>query len=84
MILSIFVGFMTRQLLRKLLNNGDVGMSAVTKFYTAVCTFYTTSVEYVKKVYPLKDDMLMHSKFINIEKREECSQSSTFCIGIPI
>ena len=49
---SIFVGFMTRQLLQKLFNDGDVGISAVAKFYTAVRRFYTTSVEYVKKVYP--------------------------------
>ena len=77
---------MTRQLLRKLLNDGDVGMSAVTKFYTAVRTFYTTSVEYVKKVYPLKDDVLMHSKFINIEREMSVvlTQSNTFCIGTPI
>ena len=73
---NIFVGFVTRQLLQKLLNNGDIGISAVAKFYTAVRRFYTTAMGYVKNTYPLNDDMLIHSKFINIEKREECSFDS--------
>lgn len=47
---SIFVGFMTRQLLYKLLNDGDIGMSAVTKFYTAVCRFYTTTGLFQKDI----------------------------------
>ena len=73
---NIFVGFMTRQLLLKLLNDGDIGISAVTKFYTAVRRFYTTTMDYVKKTYPLKDDVLMYSKFINIQRREECTFDS--------
>ena len=73
---NIFVGFITRQILRQLFNNGDIAESEVTKFYTAVRRFYTTATEYVKKTYPIKDDVLSHAKFINFEKREECDFDS--------
>ena len=72
----IFVGFMTRQSLQKLLNDGYVSSSDVTKFYTAILRFYITAAEYVRKTYLLNDDVLMHSRFINFEKREECSFDS--------
>ena len=72
---NIFVGFMTRQILQQLLNDGDNADSEVTKFYAGVRTFYTKASEYVKATYPLKDDLL-HAKFINFEKREECAFDS--------
>ena len=72
---NIFVGFMTRQILQQLLNDGDIADSEVTKFYAGVRTFYTKASEYVKATYPLKDDLL-HAKFINFEKREECAFDS--------
>lgn len=33
---TIFIGFMTKQLLHQLLNDGDIGTSQVSRFYTAV------------------------------------------------
>ena len=43
---SIFIGFTTRQLIRKL-NDGDISDSEVSCFYNGVRKFYMTTAEYV-------------------------------------
>ena len=73
---NIFVGFMTRHILQQLLNGGDIADSEETKFYDGVRRFYTTATEYIKTTYPLKDDVLLHAKFVNFERREECGFDS--------
>lgn len=66
---KIFVGFMTRQVLRQLLDGGDLANSEVSKFYRGVRQFYVKSTEYIIATYPMKDDLLRHARFLNFEKR---------------
>lgn len=73
---DLFVGFMTRQLLRKLLEDGDVGEPEVKRFYKGVRSFYTTAMQYITCTYPLNDDVLQHAKFINFEMREQVTFDS--------
>lgn len=70
---SLFVGSLTKLTQRKLLNDGDIADSAVTKFYKGVRMFYTRAMQYIKSTFPLKDDLLHHARFLNFEKREEAT-----------
>lgn len=70
---GVFVGFLTKQTLQKLLNDGDIADSAVTQFYKGVRMFYTKAVMYIKSTFPLKDDLLRHARSLNFEKRGEVS-----------
>ena len=70
---SLFVGFVTKQTLRKLLDDGDIADSAVDKFYMGVHMFYTRAMQYVKSTFPLKDEFLHSARFLNFEKREEAT-----------
>ena len=54
----------------------NIADSEVIKFYAGVRRFYTKATEYIKMTYPLKDDVLLHAKFGNFEKREECDFDS--------
>lgn len=62
---DLFIGFKTKQNLRKLLNEGDISEHNYNKFYKGARSFFTTAAEYIIKTYPLKDDLLKHAKFVN-------------------
>ena len=68
---KIFIGFMTKQLLRHLLDDGDISNSEVNKFYSGVLKFYTIAAQYILATYPLNDDVLYHAKLLNFESRED-------------
>ncbi len=73
---SIFIGFVTKNLIRKLLDDGDIASSEVTKFYSGVRRFYTRAAEYIKATFPLNDAVLRHAKFLDVEKKEEVTFDS--------
>ena len=60
---------MTRQKLQKLEDEGDCNPSDARKFLLAVWQFYTAAVEYIKTRFPLSDEVLIHAKFVNFERR---------------
>ena len=60
---------MTRQLLLKLLNNGDISDRQVQMFYTAVRKFYCCAVDYSLSNLPLHDDVLQNATFTCFEAR---------------
>ena len=62
---------MTRQKLQKLEDEGDCSPSDRAKFLLAVWKFYVAAVEYIKAKFPLTDEVLVHSKFVNFQKRTE-------------
>ena len=66
----MFIGFTTKQLLRKLEKEGDITPAQIRKFYQAVREFYTTAVEYALKNLPLKDKVLENAHFLNFQARE--------------
>ena len=67
---ALFIGITTRHLLKKLENEGDITPAQVSKFYHAVCEFYTTAVEYALKNLKLKDEVLQNAHFLNFLTRE--------------
>ena len=73
---NIFIGLMTKQLLQKFLNNGDVAVCDAKKFFTGVRSFYVATTRSILATYPLKDDVLKHAKFIDFERRKRCTFQS--------
>ena len=65
----IFIGFMTRQVLRQSLDGGDISNFEVKKFYKGVRQFYVKSVNYIIDTYPMTDEVLHHARFLNFDKR---------------
>ena len=61
---------MKRQLLNKLINEGDVDPSYGKKFYSGVCHSYEVCMNYIKRTLPLNDDLLLHAKVIDIKQRD--------------
>ena len=53
------------------LDNGDITISKVNKFFKAVRQFYVKSVDYIVATYPIQDDLLLlqNAIFFNFEKR---------------
>ena len=69
---ALFVGFATRQQLRKLLNDGDSCVRDVDQFYSAVRAFYSTTASYALRNLPIEDDVLFNSQFVNLDQRSTC------------
>ena len=42
---TVFIGFITKQMLNKLLDDGDIGNSEMKRFYKGVRIFYTTATQ---------------------------------------
>ena len=67
---SIFVGFLTRTTLNKLVDQGDVGPEAKVKFYDSVRAFYVKAASEAMAKLPHDDIFLEHAQFIEFRNRE--------------
>ena len=72
---SIFVGIMTKRVLQKLLDDGEISSLQVTQFYKGVRAFYVRALEYALDNLPLKDDSLKNASFVSYKKRDDASFS---------
>jgi hypothetical protein len=72
---SIFVGIMTKRVLQKVLDDGEISPLQVTQFYKGVRAFYVRALEYALDNLPLKDDLLKNASFVSYKKREDTSFS---------
>ena len=78
---AITIGIVTKQCLQKLLNEGDISAYEQKKFYAAVRAFYVDAASQAVKKLPFDDCFLSNARFLNFEKREECTFDSVefFC-----
>ena len=60
---------MTRQVVRRLEEGGDVTPYQVNKFHKAVREFYCTAATFALANLPLKDKVLQNAGFVNFEDR---------------
>ena len=72
---NLFIGFKTKQLLNRLLDD-TVDPNHVTKFCSAVRSFYTSCITYMMKNFPLNHQVLKHASFVNYEERLSVDISS--------
>ena len=66
---TIYIGISTRQLLNRLIDNGEATHTEE-RFYQAVRAFYCTATDYALKHLPLNDRVLQNARFVNFKSRE--------------
>ncbi|XP_039653059.1 uncharacterized protein LOC120557088 [Perca fluviatilis] len=66
------VGFTTRATLNRLLEAGDITPQEVQLFQQAALAFLVRAVEYGINKLPLKEALLKHAKFVDVQQRTEC------------
>ena len=66
------VGFTTRATLNRLLEAGDITAQEVQLFQQAALAFLVRAVEYGLHNLPLKEALLKHAKFVDVQQRAEC------------
>ncbi len=66
------VGFTTRATINRLLEPGDITPQEVQLFQQAALAFLVRAVEYGINKLPLKEALLKHAKFVDMQQRTEC------------
>ena len=64
------VGFLAKQKVQKLLDEGDIALGDSRKFFNVARVFYTSTVDYFKSHMSLNDPHLNASMFLDFEQRE--------------
>ena len=67
--IDLFIGMLTKQKLRKLLNEGDISQHEVDRFYDAVREFYDSAFDYCRKWLPLNSSFLKACQIVDFENR---------------
>ena len=66
------IGFTTRATLNRLLNAGDITPQQVERFQQAAVAFLMRAVEYAMKKPPLREPLMKHAMFLDVQRRAEC------------
>ena len=69
---GLFIGFVTKQTLKKLLED-EISLREVDRFFDGVHAFYKAAYEYRTKWLPLDNDLLKSCRFIDFSRRSEFS-----------
>ena len=68
---ALHIGLVTRSLLWKLLDEGDISDRQVKTFYNAVRQFYERAAEYAISNLPLHDETLKSAQFLNFDSEKQ-------------
>ena len=80
---DLVIGIITKQLVHKLLDDGDIIVNQLKEFYIAFRAFYVRARDYLLKWCPLQDKLLVHATWIDLEHRLEQNFSSVeYFIGL--
>ena len=66
---SIFLGGVTKPTLTRLLNEGDITETLFRKFYAAAHSYFKSSLSYILKKFPLKDELIRNAVWIDVSQR---------------
>ena len=66
---SVFLGGMTKGKLDKLLNEGDISASVYSTFFTAAKSYFTESLRYILKKFPINNELLLNAVWVNVPNR---------------
>ena len=69
---KLFIGLVTSSEIHKRLENGDITDQNVRNFYLSVRQFYVTAVSYIIKWFPLNEDVVKDSQFVDFEVKDQC------------
>ena len=80
---ELTIGVITKQLIHRLLDDGDIDENAKKTFYKSVRSYYVAAVSQALQKLQFADDLLNHSKFLNFQERTYCFFSSAeyFCFS---
>ena len=70
---ELFIGICTKNLLNKLLEDGEVSALDKQTFFAGVLAFYSEAFSYGVEKLPINDSVLKNSIFADISKRESMS-----------
>ena len=62
---AVYIRISTRQLLNRLIDNGEATHTEERRFYQAVRAFYCTATDYALKHLPLNDRVSQNARFVN-------------------
>ena len=63
---ELVIGYVTKQKVKQLLNNGDISQHKYKLFYKAARNFLIASTEYLLAWSPLQDELLCHATWIDL------------------
>ena len=66
---SIYLGGMTNFKLQKLLNDGDISQTDYSAVFHAAQAYFKTALNYILTKFPLSNEVIMHSRWIDIQNR---------------
>ena len=69
---KITIGIITKQILNRRLEEGDIGDTQRKTFYKSVRAFYIDVTSEALKKLPFLDDVLNNCEFVNFEARDNC------------
>lgn len=72
------IGFATKNLLRKLINDGDVTERQCNTFNDGVRAFLIGALDYATKHLPLKDEVLQNAQFVDVMNRTEANVNQVY------
>ena len=75
---SLSIGFITKSKIRKLENEGEVSVTQRKKFYSGVKIFYQGAADYITRKFPFSSQVLQHSRFVDIEKRDNVELENVY------
>lgn len=68
---NLFVGFLTRQTVSRLLENGHISDRQATTFFTACRDFFVCARAYILKWCPFQDELLKHATWLDFTLRQD-------------
>lgn len=66
---SIFLGGTTKMKLQKLLNDGDISERDYAAVFSAAQAYFKTALNYILTKFPVSDEVIMHSRWIDVQNR---------------
>ena len=73
---SLVIGFLTKQRIKKLLEEGDISSKQHDSFFSFTRTFFRIAYLYLLKWCPFKEELLIHVEWVDFTKRLQCTFSS--------
>ena len=73
---EVVIGFITRQIIMKLFNEGSIDKHSLSKFYNSVRQFFTSAMDYLSMWCPLDEEILHHAVWIDFERKLDVTFNS--------
>ena len=68
---NVYLGGNTKHTLNKLLNEGDITEAKYNKFFYAAHCYFKSSLAYILKKFPLREELIQNAVWINVPQRIE-------------